>query len=677
MKVAIYACALTVVFFGIYLSGMAPAITSDDSGELSSVCATLGTAHPSGYPVYTLLGKNINSFVPFGNPAYRANLVSVISGVLTVTLVFLILAALSNSSGFLPGWALIACIIGFARHFWFMALVTKYYTLNSFFIMLLFYVLTLNYKTRDNKYVYLFFFLLGLGFGNHYTLSLYLPAFFLFILLSKNSGLFKIKAIAAYALLFALGLSVYAYIYIRAQQNPVLGWEDPKTFERFWGIIARSRYGTFSIARGYSSYLNFGIIKEQLVFFYTMMIDSFGLFNVILFAVSLVALFLKDKKLFAVLFTMFFIAGPGFLISTRTKLDDHIKDLLERYIYMGFISVPLVIGAAVGTFRQGRGVKIAVGVILLASAFFLCGKNYTRTTHRQDLSYNDQARNILRTLPPGAILLSDRADEMEFTLAYLTKALKMRTDVAFVDCNASVSRSIYGDEYYKIWGAPRLRIREQAESEIINRSPRPVYYATFEPRMINIPRYPEGILFMTRESGTKAFPWDEIYVTREDANMDYRTHGLMAGNYQLLGKYFLEKGDAARARKAFSGFEAYEAKNTAVSYVAYMLLEKNMVKEALQEYLKIVNRGSATADVLANLGVAYEKTGDYDKAIEYYKKAVGLQPEYVPARQNLAVAYWRRNDWKNVVLQYEAILKYDPANAAAQRYLEFARQKLR
>ena len=84
-------------FFGIYLSGMAPDITSDDSGELSTVCATLGTAHGSGYPVYTLLGKILVEAIPFGNPAYKVNLISVISGALAITFIYLSLCLLMNS----------------------------------------------------------------------------------------------------------------------------------------------------------------------------------------------------------------------------------------------------------------------------------------------------------------------------------------------------------------------------------------------------------------------------------------------------------------------------------------------------------------------------------------------------------------------------------------------------
>ena len=42
--------------FLVYWSTAAPGVGFIDSGELSTVACTLGIAHPTGYPLYTLLG---------------------------------------------------------------------------------------------------------------------------------------------------------------------------------------------------------------------------------------------------------------------------------------------------------------------------------------------------------------------------------------------------------------------------------------------------------------------------------------------------------------------------------------------------------------------------------------------------------------------------------------------
>ncbi|MDH4222727.1 MAG: DUF2723 domain-containing protein [candidate division Zixibacteria bacterium] len=60
-----------------YLLTLCPAISWIDSGELSVVCHTLGIAHPTGYPLYTLIGK-VFSLIPVGTVIFRFNLLSLL-----------------------------------------------------------------------------------------------------------------------------------------------------------------------------------------------------------------------------------------------------------------------------------------------------------------------------------------------------------------------------------------------------------------------------------------------------------------------------------------------------------------------------------------------------------------------------------------------------------------------
>jgi hypothetical protein len=48
---------ITALFvFIVYLFTLAPSVIQIDSGELTAVQATLGIAHPTGYPLFTVLG---------------------------------------------------------------------------------------------------------------------------------------------------------------------------------------------------------------------------------------------------------------------------------------------------------------------------------------------------------------------------------------------------------------------------------------------------------------------------------------------------------------------------------------------------------------------------------------------------------------------------------------------
>ena len=45
-----------LVVFIVYIFTLAPSVIQIDSGELAAVQATLGIAHPTGYPLFTILG---------------------------------------------------------------------------------------------------------------------------------------------------------------------------------------------------------------------------------------------------------------------------------------------------------------------------------------------------------------------------------------------------------------------------------------------------------------------------------------------------------------------------------------------------------------------------------------------------------------------------------------------
>ena len=66
-----------IVALALYVRTLLPDVGLWDTAEFQSIGATLGIAHPTGYPTYTLLAW-LGSVVlqPFGNEAYRADLLS-------------------------------------------------------------------------------------------------------------------------------------------------------------------------------------------------------------------------------------------------------------------------------------------------------------------------------------------------------------------------------------------------------------------------------------------------------------------------------------------------------------------------------------------------------------------------------------------------------------------------
>jgi hypothetical protein len=132
----------TVVFLGalaLYWRTLAPSVATifDDSLEFQVVCPTLGIAHPTGYPLYTLLGKFF-TLIPIGDAAYRVNLMSAFFAALTVVVIYLIVRILTDGSLA----ALFASLaIAVSPVFWSQAVIAEVYSLNAFFTALVVYLL--------------------------------------------------------------------------------------------------------------------------------------------------------------------------------------------------------------------------------------------------------------------------------------------------------------------------------------------------------------------------------------------------------------------------------------------------------------------------------------------------------------------------------------------------------
>ncbi len=82
--------AFLIAGAALYGASAMPGLAIMDSGEFLGVAVKLGVAHPTGYPLYAVLG-HLATFFPWGDAAWRINLLSAAGAAGTVF--FLALAA--------------------------------------------------------------------------------------------------------------------------------------------------------------------------------------------------------------------------------------------------------------------------------------------------------------------------------------------------------------------------------------------------------------------------------------------------------------------------------------------------------------------------------------------------------------------------------------------------------
>ncbi len=216
------ALAVFGVAFLVYNRTLTPGLSysSPDGNELIVVSHQLGLAHPTGYPLYTWLGK-LFTLLPVGDVAYRVNLLSAVLAAGSTALLY--------ASGRLLGMsALVAAFAGllfaFGRTLWSQAVIAEVYAPNAFMVALtLYWLLRWEQATagaaagsaRARRYLFAFSLTYGLSLGTHLSNLGFAPAYIAFLLLVRGRRLWR-RAEAGLALLgFLLGAAQFLWIPLR------------------------------------------------------------------------------------------------------------------------------------------------------------------------------------------------------------------------------------------------------------------------------------------------------------------------------------------------------------------------------------------------------------------------------------------------------------------------------
>jgi len=240
---------------------------SEDSGDLLTAAYTLGIPHPTGYPLYVLIGRIFSLLMP-GSVAFRITLVSLLCASLAPVFLFLTVARLLRRGAGFVGAAVASLSLGFSLYFWSQAVVAEVYALNIlFFSMIVYFLLGWAYpedafsnldpvsrtstistsvtsaNTRAfNAYFLLSAYLLGLSFTNHMLSTMSLLFVLVLVLAGPGRKRLCFSLCAVAVLCFLIPLTLYAYLPIRSMRNPELDWGNPETWKQFRWVVFGEQY---------------------------------------------------------------------------------------------------------------------------------------------------------------------------------------------------------------------------------------------------------------------------------------------------------------------------------------------------------------------------------------------------------------------------------------------------
>jgi Protein of unknown function (DUF2723) len=230
------AAVTAAAVLALYVVTLAPTTAMWDASEYITAAYTLGIPHPPGNPLFVLLGR-VASLLPFGNVAFRINLLAAVCSALAAGIWFLV------AERVLAQWievhwvrrmgAILAAVLSAtAFTVWNQSVVNeKVYTVSLAFFAVVSWLTVLWCDDPDgrraDRILLLIAYLIGLGYTNHPAGFLVGPAVATAVLVRRPRTLLRWRLILAAVVALAVGLTPFAFEPIRAAHHPALNEGDP------------------------------------------------------------------------------------------------------------------------------------------------------------------------------------------------------------------------------------------------------------------------------------------------------------------------------------------------------------------------------------------------------------------------------------------------------------------
>ena len=422
------AAGLSAAAFAFYAATLLPGLGSGDTAEFQRVLPTLDVAHPTGYPLYTLLGW-LWSWLPLGTVAWRISLFSAAAAAFAIGALFRVARAIGQSAPVAAGAAL---MLAASRTFWSQATIAEVYALAALVQALLLLALL---RWRAGRWpLWVAGLLAGLGIAHHRTIILMFPGALVFVLLTlwqgrttaRTTPLWRELALAAGALL--AGCLFYLYLPLRAP-----AWLES------WRTLLRVIGGSDALGVWLGVNEPWRVAAEHLRELWTrLIVPQFTPMGLVLTLLGLARVAGRDRAL-AALLALGYLAALVFCV--LFFVQDVEVFLLSGHLLMALLigeGVMLLAGLASRTAKQ-PWIPALAGTAMLALPLILFAQNLAPIRAANTTLPERAARATLaQELPPGSLLLADW--EAVEPLRYLQTIEGVRPDIEVRTLNEDVVR---------------------------------------------------------------------------------------------------------------------------------------------------------------------------------------------------------------------------------------------
>ncbi len=392
-----------------------------DTAELQGVPYIMGITHPTGFPLYVLLGYAWTHLFALGTIAFRANVMSGVAVAGACATAY----ALARELGARRPVALGATLwFAFVQMIWAHAVRAEAQDLALLCEALATLCFVRWMKSGDGRWYAGAFALAGLGMSAHPNAIWLLPAFAIGSAIALRRPGWKL--VAGSLALTVLGLSLYLYLPLRSAYvvahglDPTMGlvgtdggifwnYHDPSTPHGLALDLTGGDYGA-----SHDLLRSLDPVRAQTVL-WTLIVDigtQFGAYALVVAAAGLVALWRRDWR--TSLFVLLACAASLTFAVTYTNESD-----LGRYRMLGLLlAVPTLAAAVPAAARGPRAAlaRIALALFLFGGAAFAVYGNRSFFHRAPDEGGRWVIDAVKPYVPPGSIVVADWLDAT--SLAY-------------------------------------------------------------------------------------------------------------------------------------------------------------------------------------------------------------------------------------------------------------------
>jgi hypothetical protein len=434
--------AVGIVAFAAARLAMLPGVGYWDTGELQVVAPVLGTAHPTGFPTYVLLGWIANVLLtPFGDPAFRMNLFAGLCVGVAAAVVVDLVRALTRSTllGVMAGLGL--ALTGIV---WKVGTQAEAHALHLALSAILLRLLVAWGDDRRDRTLIAAAIVFGLAAGNHSLTLLFVPPIALYVAAVDPDILWKprlvLGSVAAAVLTTAI---VYLELPIRSGLIPApLVYGRPDTWDGFWYIALAEQFRGSLVAPFDDLAVKAGDLIARTV-------EAFGPLAVLLpiaFVVTAVR-----RPAYALLtgsaaaLTCFFAASY-----TNAMIDRYyVGPVLLGWTWLAILAEGVARLAGTGVDADGRRrmqpiVAVVLAVVLLVPTAIELPARYRQVDRSSDQSAALWLDQTLARLAPDAVIVTWWSYSTPLWYAQLIEG--RRPDISIIDDRTRLDRDL-GDVY--------------------------------------------------------------------------------------------------------------------------------------------------------------------------------------------------------------------------------------